>query len=57
MPAIEPQEQRPADGHERHLRRVDVRTLLGDEREMILVHRDAEYRLRLTSNGKLILTK
>ena len=31
--------------------------LLGSSRELILVHRDAEYRLRLTRNDKLILTK
>jgi hemin uptake protein HemP len=37
--------------------RVDVRHLLGSAREAVLVHQDEEYRLRLTSNGKLILTK
>lgn len=39
------------------VRRVDVNDLLGDRRELILVHKDAEYRLRLTRNDKLILTK
>ncbi|MGE0725729.1 MAG: hemin uptake protein HemP [Alphaproteobacteria bacterium] len=38
-------------------RRIDIRTLLGADREVLLIHRDAEYRLRVTSNGKLILTK
>lgn len=37
--------------------RIDVNELLGSSRELILVHRDAEYRLRLTRNDKLILTK
>ena len=37
--------------------RLDVRTLLGGGRELILVHNEAEYRLRLTANDKLILTK
>jgi hemin uptake protein HemP len=31
--------------------------LLGDSREMIIQHGDQEYRLRLTQNDKLILTK
>ena len=37
--------------------RVQVADLLGGGREAVLVHEGAEYRLRLTSNGKLILTK
>lgn len=37
--------------------RLPVRELLGGGREAVLVHDGAEYRLRLTSNGKLILTK
>jgi hemin uptake protein HemP len=37
--------------------RIDARTLLASGREIILVHKDSEYRLRLTSNDKLILTK
>jgi hemin uptake protein HemP len=39
------------------LPRVEVRALLGGSREIIVVHKEAEYRLRLTSNDKLILTK
>ncbi|BBK44279.1 hypothetical protein STVA_42990 [Allostella vacuolata] len=39
------------------IRRLDVAMLLGDGRECIIVHRDSEYRLRITSQGKLILTK
>lgn len=38
-------------------RRLQASALLGGDRELILLHGDAEYRLRLTSNDKLILTK
>ena len=37
--------------------RIAVADLLGAGREAVLVHDGTEYRLRLTSNGKLILTK
>ncbi len=36
---------------------VDVATLLGEGREVRLLHRGQEYRLRVTRQGKLILTK
>ncbi|MPY75817.1 MAG: hemin uptake protein HemP [Alphaproteobacteria bacterium] len=39
------------------VRRIDVNDLLGHSRELIIVHKNAEYRLRLTRNDKLILTK
>ncbi len=39
------------------LRRADVRDIVGDAGEAILVHDGEEYRLRITRNGKLILTK
>jgi hemin uptake protein HemP len=39
------------------LPRIDAGTLLSSGREIILVHKDMEYRLRVTSNDKLILTK
>lgn len=38
-------------------RRVRVEDLLGGGRELIIEHRNEEYRLRMTSNSKLILTK
>lgn len=38
------------------LRRVSSAVLLGEQRELIIVHGGREYRLRLTQNGKLILT-
>ena len=39
------------------VRRIAVHDLLAGGREAVLLHDGAEYRLRLTSNGKLILTK
>lgn len=37
--------------------RMRVSDLLADAREAILEHNGQEYRLRITANGKLILTK
>jgi len=37
-------------------RRVTSESLLGPRRELVIVHNGREYRLRLTQNGKLILT-
>ena len=37
-------------------RRVSSETLLGTHRELVILHNGREYRLRLTQNGKLILT-
>ena len=39
------------------VRRIDLSDLLAGAREAVLLHDGSEYRLRLTSNGKLILTK
>jgi hemin uptake protein HemP len=38
-------------------RRLTTEALLAGAREVILEHRGEHYRLRVTSNGKLILTK
>ena len=38
-------------------RQINVRELLGDSRELRIVHDGQEYRLSMTSKGKLILTK
>ena len=38
-------------------RRVRIEDLLGGGREVIIEHGNEEYRLRMTSNSKLILTK
>jgi len=37
-------------------RRVQSETLLCNARELLIVHNGREYRLRMTQNGKLILT-
>jgi hemin uptake protein HemP len=39
------------------LRRLRVAELLAGDREVILEHSGQDYRLRITANGKLILTK
>jgi hemin uptake protein HemP len=46
-----------ADGISRPVPRIDARDLLGSGRELIITLHESEYRLRLTSKGKLILTK
>ncbi len=38
-------------------RRVNSNQLLAGEQEIVIEHGDDEYRLRITSKGKLILTK
>jgi hemin uptake protein HemP len=37
-------------------RKVASETLLGLGRELVILHNGREYRLRVTQNGKLILT-
>lgn len=37
--------------------RIDSRELFATDREIIIVHGEDHYRLRLTSQNKLILTK
>ena len=39
------------------VKRIAIRDLMNGGREAVLLHDGTEYRLRLTSNGKLILTK
>lgn len=39
------------------VKRIAISDLLAGSREAVLLHDGTEYRLRLTSNGKLILTK
>ncbi|MEF3367599.1 hemin uptake protein HemP [Methylocystis sp. 9N] len=38
-------------------REIDVRDLVGEMAEAVIVHAGARYRLRITANNKLILTK
>ena len=47
----------PAPAGRSPVRRIDVHDLMAGAREAVLLHDREEYRLRLTSNGKLILTK
>lgn len=37
--------------------RFNSKALFGSENEIVIEHDGSEYRLRITSNGKLILTK
>jgi hemin uptake protein HemP len=37
--------------------RIESRHLFQDHNEIIIVHQNEEYSLRITRNGKLILTK
>lgn len=37
--------------------RVPIDSILRGRQEVIIQHRNDEYRLRITSNGKLLLTK
>lgn len=39
------------------LPRLDSRALFSSSREIIIEHKGEEYRLRVTSQGKLLLTK
>ena len=36
--------------------RITSEALLGPKKELVILHNGREYRLRLTQNGKLILT-
>jgi len=38
------------------IKRVASRDLLGEHGELVIIHQGREYRLRITQNGKLILT-
>lgn len=49
--------QLPRQGERISVPRLDARVVLQGCREVILVHGNEEYRLKLTSSGKLILTK
>jgi hemin uptake protein HemP len=45
-----------ADGVEPS-REIDLRDLVGDQREVTIIHDGHRYRLRITATNKLILTK
>lgn len=58
---IMPSETAPSSGHERRIRvienRMDSRELFVATREIMIAHGGDMYRLRLTAQNKLILTK
>jgi len=54
MPSTIPQPTAPEP--ERETARISSEALLGDKKELLIVHNGREYRLRQTQNGKLILT-
>ncbi|HEX9462433.1 MAG TPA: hemin uptake protein HemP [Alphaproteobacteria bacterium] len=39
------------------VRRLPLDSIMAGSREVIIEHRGQDYRLRVTSNGKLLLTK
>jgi len=41
---------------QKELKKIPSESLLGASKEVAIVHNGREYRLRLTQNGKLILT-
>ena len=48
---------KPVKSSGKPARRIAIGEILDGGREAVLLHDGSEYRLRLTSNGKLILTK
>lgn len=50
--SLHPERRSPGD-----IRIVDVADIVGASREAVLMHDGQAYRLRITSNRKLILTK
>ena len=48
---------KPVQPASRPVRRIAIHEILDGGREAVLMHDGTEYRLRLTNNGKLILTK
>jgi len=46
----------PRPEHEGVANKISLQQLLGARRELVILHNGREYRLRLTQNGKLILT-
>jgi hemin uptake protein HemP len=51
VPVPQKREEQPGDKP-----RVTSEALLGARKELVIVHNGREYHLRLTQNGKLILT-
>ncbi len=57
LPADDKSEPRSGPEGAGPIRKYNVADLLQDRREAILVHNGSEYHLRITANGRLILTK
>lgn len=57
VPASRDMSDRPSAAGRPSPARVNIDTILRGRQEVIIEHRDEEYRLRITSNGKLLLTK
>lgn len=56
MEMLEDAQKKRKTPDESMIRRVTTEQLLGPVREMVILHQGREYRLRITQNGKLILT-
>lgn len=54
---MEQTQNQSAAGRPSGVKHVSSQDLLQDQKELIIVHNEQEYRLRATRNGKLILTK
>lgn len=52
----EPEQRMPTKARGEARRRITSAALFGPGRELIIEHNGREYRLRLTQQGKLILT-
>jgi hemin uptake protein HemP len=52
-----PENHTPAPTQARDLKRVSSEELIGPAREVLIRHAGCDYRLRITRQGKLILTK
>ena len=53
-----PKEAHPApERDDRKPREISIRDILGDSSEITILHEGERYRLRVTANNKLILTK
>ncbi|MGQ0510838.1 MAG: hemin uptake protein HemP [Betaproteobacteria bacterium] len=53
---MQTEKSKPNPKQPKDLARVTSESLLGEKRELVIVHNGREYRLRLTQNDKLILT-
>jgi len=56
IPLVNPPNPKLSPAPREPLRKVPSEALLGPSRELVILHNGREYRLRLTQNGKLILT-